>query len=103
MPPATADLAACPARSERPTARLRDKIVRRDASNCSSGFGALPLPRGEGWGEGVRSIDGAKPLTRIAKAIRPLPMGKVRPSVGRRHPSQVYQAAFDGAASEAKV
>ena len=26
----------------------------------------LPLPWGEGWGEGVRSIEGAQPLTRIA-------------------------------------
>jgi hypothetical protein len=33
---------------------------------------------GEGWGEGLRSIDRAEPLTRIASvdAIRPLPQGE---------------------------
>jgi hypothetical protein len=32
---------------------------------------------GEGWGEGLRSIDKPDSLTRIASAIRPLPMGEV--------------------------
>jgi len=31
---------------------------------------ALPLPWGEGWGEGVRSLDRPGPLTRIAFAMR---------------------------------
>ena len=35
------------------------------------------IGRREAPGEGLRSIDGAKPLTRIAKAIRPLPTGEV--------------------------
>src|SRR5712664_835680 len=39
--------------------------------------GLLPLPWGEGWGEGVRSIVRLQPLTRIASAIRPLPKGEV--------------------------
>jgi hypothetical protein len=35
-------------------------------------------PCGRGLGEGVRSVDGASPLTRIASvdAIRPLPQGE---------------------------
>src|SRR5579871_4074198 len=36
------------------------------------------LAAGEGWGERLRSIVELTPLTRIAIAIRPLPMGEVK-------------------------
>jgi hypothetical protein len=45
---------------------------------CNGNAGALPLPKGEGWGEGMPSLDRPETLTRIAScdAIRPLPGGK---------------------------
>ena len=40
--------------------------------------GQARLAAGEGWGEGLRSIQKSYALTRIARAIRPLPTGEVR-------------------------
>ena len=43
--------------------------------------GSITYPMGRGRraapGEGISSLVGVKPLTRIANAIRPLPMGEV--------------------------
>ncbi|GCC45165.1 hypothetical protein chiPu_0029380, partial [Chiloscyllium punctatum] len=53
----------------------------------SSSEHGFTSPKGRGRraapGEGSRSNDGAKPLTRIADAIRPLPLGEVKESVPR--------------------
>src|SRR6267142_7009492 len=38
--------------------------------------GALPLPLGEGWGEGLRSIVRLLPLTRIARRDPTSPYGR---------------------------
>src|SRR5271169_2571298 len=63
-----------------------------DARRLGNGS-ALPLPEGEGWGEGLRSNDIAQPLTRIARAIRPLPMGEVKRGHGN-YPCYCSNAAF---------
>src|SRR5262245_23179324 len=62
--------------------------------HCSRGeHGALPLPassRGEGWGEGLFAIGRCAwraPLTRRAKARRPLPASGERWSKPREHGS----------------
>jgi len=67
------------------------------AEDCALLF-TSPEGRGrrEAPGEGLRSIDGAEPLTRIAKAIRPLPAGKVNIAVssarvGRRPVNEDYR------------
>jgi hypothetical protein len=50
-------------------------------------LGALPLPVGERVGvRGPRAFDRPQPLTRIACAIRPLPMGEVNLACGARSP-----------------
>jgi hypothetical protein len=41
------------------------------ASSASSELGLLPLPKGEGWGEGLRSIEGLEP-----PHPNPLPAGE---------------------------
>ena len=58
--------------------KQRTKVLIMLRGRCRSFF-TSPEGRGrrEAPGEGLRSIDGAKPLTRIAKAIRPLPAGEV--------------------------
>src|SRR6202163_2688026 len=47
----------------------------------------------EGWGEGFRSIDGAKPLTRIASvdAIPPLPQGERWDGASRASPATKFR------------
>ena len=52
------------------TAEYQDHAGRDAALGCNTG-GVLPLPWGEGWGEGVRSIDRPDPLTRRCAPTAP--------------------------------
>ncbi len=53
-------------------------VMNQHLSTSISGKPILENLVGEGWGEGLRYIDRAEPLTRIASvdAIRPLPQGE---------------------------
>jgi len=69
------------AREERALLRMRPVCAAAWWPHRRGGVSfTFPFGRGrrEAPGEGFRSIDGAQPLTRIARAIRPLPMGEVK-------------------------